>query len=90
MNLTSRLVLLFSNRIESFITFTFSAKIIATDATIQGVSEFSVANITQLDGTNKVTVELVVPFVKIDSKFEMHGKVSIPFAPAINDNGPLQ
>ncbi|KAK3914276.1 Protein translocase subunit, partial [Frankliniella fusca] len=67
----------------------YRAKIIATGANVQDVSHFSVTRISQLNDTNEVTVEVEIPVIKIDSEVEMHGKVSIPFAPAINDKGPV-
>ncbi|XP_052130008.1 uncharacterized protein LOC127751071 [Frankliniella occidentalis] len=67
-----------------------TAKIIATDASVQGVSDFTVKKISQVGDTNKLVVDVAIPDIEISSRFEMRGKVYLPLPISVNDNGPLQ
>jgi len=69
----------------------FDAKVVASDIQVAGVSSFKFNKISQIDGTNKLAVEVEVPNVNVNGEYDIDGKVKIGFINVkLTGQGPLK
>ena len=76
--------------LKSHNDFHSSAKAIATNVQIAGVSGFEFTRLSQIEGTNKLTVAVEVPEVRVSGQYDLDGQVKMGFFKVpLKGQGPL-
>lgn len=69
----------------------FNAKCIASNVSVAGASDFTITKISQIEGTNKVSVGLEIAEVNANGQYDLKGKVKVGFINVkLNSQGPLR
>lgn len=67
-----------------------SAKCVASNIQVPGVSGFEFTRLQQLDGTTKLAVSVNLPDLAVEGEYDLKGKVKVGFLNVkLNGNGPL-
>jgi len=68
----------------------FDANAVASNIEIAGISAFEITKLTQIEGTNKLSVAVEVPEIDVNGEYDVKGKVKIGIIKVgLNGNGPM-
>lgn len=75
----------------SVIVSPFTAKCVASNVSVSGVSDFALTRLAQEDGSNKLAVAVELPDISVTGQYDLDGKVKIGFITAkLRGKGPLE